>query len=94
MDEIYLNGIFSLRSKAQISIMDRGFLFGDGVYELIPVFNKKVFLLDEHLQRLRNSLNLIQMNEIKGLDKIINTLIKKNIKNTFYIYLHMFADFY
>ena len=45
--------VFSLRSEAQIPIMDRGFLFGDGVYELIPVFNKKVFLLDEHLQRLK-----------------------------------------
>ena len=89
MDEIYLNGIFSLRSKAQISIMDRGFLFGDGVYELIPVFNKKVFLLDEHLKRLKNSLNLIQMNDIKGLDKIVSTLIKKNTKNTFFIYLHI-----
>ena len=89
MDEIYLNGIFSPRSEAQISIMDRGFLFGDGVYELIPVFNKKVFLLDEHLKRLKNSLNLIQMNEIKDLDKIINTLIKKNTKNTFFIYLHI-----
>ena len=40
MDEIYLNGSFIARSQAQISIMDRGFLFGDGVYELIPVFNK------------------------------------------------------
>ena len=89
MDEIYLNGIFSTRSKAQISIMDRGFLFGDGVYELIPVFNKKVFLLNEHLKRLKSSLNLIQMNEVKDLDKIINTLIKKNIKNTFFIYLHI-----
>ena len=89
MDQIYLNGSFLPRSEAQIPIMDRGFLFGDGVYELIPVFNKKIFLLDEHLQRLKNSLNLIQMNEIKGLNKIINTLIKKNIKNTFYIYLHI-----
>ena len=89
MDEIYLNGIFSPKSKAQISIMDRGFLFGDGVYELIPVFNKKVFLLNEHLKRLKSSLNLIQMNEVKDLDKIINTLIKKNIKNTFFIYLHI-----
>ena len=69
--------------------MDRGFLFGDGVYELIPVFNKKVFLLEEHLKRLKNSLNLIQMNDIKGLDKIVSTLIKKNTKNTFFIYLHI-----
>ena len=37
MDEIYLNGKFIKKSDAQISIMDRGFLFGDGVYELIPV---------------------------------------------------------
>ena len=89
MDEIYLNGIFSTRSKAQISIMDRGFLFGDGVYELIPVFNKKVFLLNEHLKRLKNSLNLIQKNEVKDINKIINTLIKENIKNNFFIYLHI-----
>ena len=89
MDQIYLNGSFLPRSEAQIPIMDRGFLFGDGVYELIPVFNKKVFLLDEHLKRLKNSLNLIQMNEIQDLDKIINTLIKKNTKNTFFIYLHV-----
>ena len=89
MDEIYLNGSFLPRSKAQISIMDRGFLFGDGVYELIPVFNKKVFLLDEHLKRLKNSLNLIQMDDIKGLDKIISILIEKNTKNNFFIYLHI-----
>ncbi len=89
MDEIYLNGSFLPRSKAQISIMDRGFLFGDGVYELIPVFNKKVFLLDQHLKRLKNSLNLIKMNEIDGLKNIINTLVQKNTKNTFFIYLHI-----
>ena len=84
MDQIYLNGSFLPRSEAQIPIMDRGFLFGDGVYELIPVFNKKIFLLEEHLKRLKSSLNLIQMNDIKGLDKIISTLIKKNTKNTFF----------
>ena len=89
MDEIYLNGSFLPKSKAQISIMDRGFLFGDGVYELIPVFNKKVFLLDQHLKRLKNSLNLIQMNEIQDLDNIINKLVEKNQKSTFFIYLHI-----
>ena len=59
MDEIYLNGKYTTKSNAQISVMDRGFLFGDGVYELIPVFNKKIFLLHKHLGRLKNSLNLI-----------------------------------
>ena len=89
MDEIYLNGSFLARSQAQISIMDRGFLFGDGVYELIPVFNKKIFLLEQHLKRLKNSLNLIRMDEVKGLDKIIDTLVKKNTKHNFFIYLHI-----
>lgn len=89
MDEIYLNGSFLPKSKAQISIMDRGFLFGDGVYELIPVFNKKVFLLDQHLKRLKNSLNLIGMNEIKGLKEIIDRLVERNTKSTFFIYLHI-----
>ena len=89
MDEIYLNGDFISKSKAQISVMDRGFLFGDGVYELIPVYNKKPFLLDKHLSRLKNSLSLIGMSEIKDIDIIINTLIDKSSNDNFFIYLHI-----
>ena len=75
MDEIYLNGKFVSRSNAQISIMDRGFLFGDGVYELIPVYNKKIFLLHKHLNRLKNSLSLIGMSDISGIEDIIKKLV-------------------
>ncbi len=89
MDEIYLNGKFTTKSNAQISIMDRGFLFGDGVYELIPVFNKKIFLLDKHLNRLKTSLNLIGMKTIDGLEKVIEKLISNNTKRNFFIYLHV-----
>ena len=89
MDDIYLNGKFIKKSDAQISIMDRGFLFGDGVYELIPVYNKKVFLLHKHLDRLKNSLNLIGMNFIDELEQIINKLILGCDKNNFYVYLHI-----
>ena len=50
MDNIvFLNGKFIDKSEASISIMDRGFLFGDGVYELIPVYKSRIFLLDKHL---------------------------------------------
>ena len=42
--------------------MDRGFLFGDGVYEVIPVYNGKIFHINEHLKRLQNSLDSIQIN--------------------------------
>ena len=47
--------------EATISVMDRGFLFGDGVYEVIPVFGNKLFRSDEHLSRLQNSLDRISL---------------------------------
>ena len=60
-NNVFLNGKFIDKSEASISIMDRGFLFGDGVYELIPVYKSRVFLLDKHLERLRSSLNYINI---------------------------------
>ena len=56
MTTVYLNGEFLPLEQAQISVMDRGFLFGDGVYEVIPVFGGRCFRLDEHLDRLDRSL--------------------------------------
>ncbi|MDC9726644.1 MAG: D-amino acid aminotransferase [Candidatus Thioglobus sp.] len=56
---VYLNGEFLAKNQASISVMDRGFLFGDGVYEVIPVYNGNIFRLQEHLQRLQNSLDAI-----------------------------------
>ncbi|MDD5175467.1 MAG: D-amino acid aminotransferase [Sterolibacterium sp.] len=53
---IYLNGEYLPLAEAKISVMDRGFLFGDGVYEVIPVYSRRPFRLTEHLQRLENSL--------------------------------------
>jgi len=49
---IFLNGKYLSKDDAKISVMDRGFLFGDGVYEVIPVYQKKIFSLEEHLKRL------------------------------------------
>nr|VFK39423.1 MAG: D-alanine transaminase [Candidatus Kentron sp. SD]VFK41074.1 MAG: D-alanine transaminase [Candidatus Kentron sp. SD] len=56
MSIAYLNGIHTPLEKACVSVLDRGFLFGDGVYEVIPVYGGKGFLLDRHLTRLENSL--------------------------------------
>ncbi len=53
---VYLNGEFLPMAESQISTQDRGFLFGDGVYEVIPVYRGKLFYFEEHLQRLKNSL--------------------------------------
>jgi D-alanine transaminase len=53
---IFLNGKYLSKDDAKISVMDRGFLFGDGVYEVIPVYQKKIFSLEEHLKRLHANL--------------------------------------
>ncbi len=58
---VYLNGDFLPLSEARVSVMDRGFLFGDAVYEVIPAYGRRLFRLDEHLTRLDNSLRAIRM---------------------------------
>lgn len=59
---VYLNGKILPETEAQISVMDRGFLLGDSVYEVIPIYNGKAFRQSEHLKRLDNSLKAIQIN--------------------------------
>lgn len=61
MPTIYLNGNYLPPEQAMVSVMDRGFLFGDGVYEVIPAYSGRVFRLEPHLKRLRNSLSAIRM---------------------------------
>lgn len=58
---VYLNGQYLPVEQAQVSVMDRGFLLGDGVYEVIPVYGGQPFRLTQHLQRLRNSLAGIRL---------------------------------
>ena len=58
---VYLNGDYLPLSEAKISVLDRGFLFGDGVYEVIPVYSGKPLRLEAHLKRLTNSLEGIRI---------------------------------
>ena len=58
---VYLNGSFLPIDQAHVSVMDRGFLFGDGVYEVIPVYGKRLFRLAHHLKRLQNSLDAVRI---------------------------------
>jgi D-alanine transaminase len=60
-DPVYLNGRFLPLAEAGISPLDRGFLYGDGVYEVIPVYSRKPFRIDEHLKRLQATLDGIKM---------------------------------
>ena len=61
MTTVYLNGNFIPLEQAQVPILDRGFIFADGVYEVIPVFSGNPFRLKEHMERLRNSLDGISL---------------------------------
>lgn len=58
---VYLNGEWLPLGEARVSVLDRGFMLGDGVYELIPVYLRKSFRLDEHLRRLQRSLDGIRL---------------------------------
>ncbi|MCK6390306.1 MAG: D-amino acid aminotransferase [Azonexus sp.] len=60
-DPVYLNGQFLPLDQAGVSPLDRGYLYGDGVYELIPVYSRRAFRIDEHLARLQATLNGIQL---------------------------------
>lgn len=60
-DPVYLNGRFLPLAEAGISPLDRGFLYGDGVYEVIPVYSRRTFRIDEHLKRLQATLDGIQL---------------------------------
>jgi D-alanine transaminase len=52
----YLNGEFTMLLDAKISVMDRGFIFGDGVYEVVPAYGGQLFRFAEHMARLDRSL--------------------------------------
>jgi len=54
---VYLNGKFLPISQAHVSVLDRGFIYGDGVYELIPIYGREPFRLPHHLARLQRSLD-------------------------------------
>lgn len=89
---VYLNGQFLPITEAKISVLDRGFIFGDGIYEVIPVYSRQPFRLDEHLRRLHHSLAGIRLpnpysdTEWKG---IILELIARNTPDDQYLYLHI-----
>jgi len=60
-DIAYLNGEFLPLDQARVSALDRGFIFGDGVYEVIPVYSRRPFRLPEHLRRLQRSLDAVRL---------------------------------
>ncbi len=84
MNEIvYLNGAFVDKSEAKISANDRGFIFADGVYEVVKYYNGKAFRYDDHLARLERSLAEldIKYDSIENIALIFEALLERNNLN-------------
>jgi D-alanine transaminase len=89
---IYLNGDFLRIEEARIPVLDRGFIFGDGVYEVIPVYSRKPFRLAEHLRRLQHSLDGIRLRNPHSDSEwthLLEQLVALNEGEDQYIYLHI-----
>ena len=65
----YLNGEYLPLSEAKVSVLDRGFLFGDGIYEVVPVYERKLFRFDEHMARLGRSLAKLRIDNPLGREQ-------------------------
>jgi D-alanine transaminase len=94
---VYLNGQYLPIEQASISVMDRGFLFGDGIYEVIPVFANRLLRVDDHLARLQNSLDRISLQNPHSDDdwqNIFTELLRRNSGEDRAIYLQVTRGVY
>ncbi len=79
-ETVYLNGEFVAKEDAKISPNDRGFIFADGVYEVIKYYNGKPFRYEDHLKRLKRSLSEISIDytKLEALEAVFKDLLKMN----------------
>jgi D-alanine transaminase len=88
----WLNGRFLPLADAHVSVLDRGFLFGDGIYEVIPVYGGRLFRLSQHLKRLRNSLDGVRITNPMSdseWEAMLNELVARNEGSDQAVYLQV-----
>jgi D-alanine transaminase len=79
----YLNGEFTTLPNARVSVMDRGFIFGDGIYEVVPVYAGRPFRLEQHMARLDRSLAELRIPNPMPLEQwraLVNELVQRYAK--------------
>lgn len=89
---VYLNGEFVPLENAKVSVLDRGFIFGDGVYEVIPVYSRHPFRLREHLARFQRSHDAVRIpNPFSDAEwtRLVQDLIARNAGDDQSIYLQV-----
>ncbi|AOB33081.1 cytochrome C [Bordetella sp. H567] len=90
--QAYLNGEFLRLQDAKISVLDRGFIFGDGVYEVVPVYEGHPFRMAEHLARLERSLAAIRIEspfDRAGWHGVVQGLIDRSLTASCVVYLQV-----
>jgi branched-chain amino acid aminotransferase len=80
---VYVNGEYVLKDDAKISVYDHGFLYGDGVFEGIRVYDGNVYRLDEHLQRLYESAQSIMLNIPHNKEELTAIIVETLQKNKY-----------
>jgi len=88
----WINGNVGSLEHATISLHDRGYLFGDGVYELIKIYNGRPYTLTEHIQRLEHSLNGIRIKVDFSMEKwteLITDLVAQSKLKDAYVYIQV-----
>lgn len=92
MQTVYLNGHFVSADEAKISVYDRGFIFGDGIYEVIAIIDGTLLFYDDHIERLDSSLSNMDIAfPTDTLLPIVKRLMNENGANTgsHIIYMHI-----
>lgn len=92
MSTVYLNGVFVPMEDAKISPMDRGFLFGDGIYEVVPSYNGDMVGFAPHINRMNQGLELIGIQlgwTHEKWQEVCDGLVAKNDGANLGIYLHV-----
>ena len=89
---VFLNGEFLPIEEAKVPVLDRGFIFGDGVYEVVPVYSRHPFRLQEHLERFRRSHQAIRIpNPLSDAEwtRLVHDLVARNAGEDQSVYLQV-----
>lgn len=90
--QAFLNGAYKPLESCCISPLDRGFIFGDGIYELLPVYQGKPFRLSQHLSRLQHSMRAVRIDDPYSehqWNAIVDTLIQRSNSKDLAIYIQV-----
>ena len=89
---VYLNGVFGPLSEAKISVLDRGFIFGDGIYEVVPIYHGKPFRMEQHLARLERSLAKLHIQQPMTKPQwvgLVKDLMARTTESTGMVYIQI-----